>query len=214
MFPFPAAYCIMRCFRNMHDRLMVPRGAASVRTARSWIPTRASASLAALGALAIGCGSSPGRPTPSPSPTASAVQPGGPVAGAYTLQITPSASCAMSRAPLSFPMTAAPAGTSPHPGVQVLLDPNGFRLELEALSETVRIRGGLGTNDEGTVSTQGPRVWMRVIAAAPVQQAANGQGEVVTGTLAGYVALAAIDGFEGSLGSCNATDHAFTLRTR
>jgi hypothetical protein len=136
------------------------------------------------------------------------------VAGFYTLQITPSASCAMSRAALSFPMTAAAAGVSPHPGVQVLLDPNGFRMELEALSENFALRGGLGTNEEGVVADQGTRTWVRAIAAGPVQRAAGERGEVLTGTLAGYLALAAVDGFEGSLGTCSATDHAFTLRPR
>ena len=55
---------------------------------------------------------------------------------------------------------------------------------------------------------------MRAIAAGPVQRSANGNGEVVTGTLAGYLALAAVGAFEGSLGTCNATDHAFALRPR
>src|SRR4051812_44613522 len=60
---------------------MVPRSAASVRTARSGTWPGARAGLLTLLALTAGCGSSPGRPTPSPSPSASAVQPGGPVAG-------------------------------------------------------------------------------------------------------------------------------------
>ena len=58
---------------------------------------------------------------PSPSPTA---QPGGAITGRYTLSITPSASCAMSRTPITFLMTGADAGVTTHPGVQVLLDPN------------------------------------------------------------------------------------------
>ena len=135
------------------------------------------------------------------------------MAGAYTLQITPSASCPMARTPLSFPMTAAPTSPTTHPGVQVLLDPNGRRLELEAIEESFTIRGGLGTNEEGITSDQGVWIWVRAIAAGPVQRSAGGNGEVVTGTLAGYLALgeAAV---EGSLGTCNATDHAFSLRTR
>ena len=136
------------------------------------------------------------------------------MAGAYTLQITPSASCAMARTPLTFPMTAAPTSPTTHPGVQVILDPNGFRLELEAIEENFTIRGGLGTNDGGVTSDQRVWVWMRVIAAGPVQRSANGNGEVVAGTLAGYLALANEGEFEGSLGTCNAADHAFTLRPR
>jgi hypothetical protein len=135
------------------------------------------------------------------------------VAGAYTLQITPSASCPMARTPLTFLMTAAPTTPTTHPGVQVILDPNGRRLEWEAIEENFTIRGGLGTNPEGVPSEQGPWLWVRAIAAGPVQRTAAGNGEVVTGTLAGYLALgeAAV---EGSLGTCNATDHAFVLRPR
>jgi hypothetical protein len=136
------------------------------------------------------------------------------VAGNYTLQITPSASCPMARTPLSFPMTAATTSPTTHPGVQVLLDPNGFQMELEAIEENFTIRGGLGTYPGGVPSDQRVRLWMRAIAAGSVQRSANGNGEVVTGTLAGYLALAAEGEFEGSLGTCNAADHAFTLRTR
>jgi hypothetical protein len=135
------------------------------------------------------------------------------VAGNYTLQITPSASCPMARTPLSFPMTAATTSPTTHAGAQVILDPNGFRLELEAIEENFTIRGGLGTNPEGVPSDQGPWLWVRAIAAGAVQRSANGNGEVVTGTLAGYLALGEV-AVEGSLGTCNATDHAFTLRPR
>ena len=136
------------------------------------------------------------------------------MAGGYTLQITPSASCAMSRTPVSFLMTGAAAGVSPHPGVQILLDPNGFRLELEAIYESFTIRGGLGTTEEGVVSEQGQRFWVHAIGTGPVQRVTDGRGEVLTGTLAGYLALANGDGFEGQLGTCSATDHALSLRTR
>jgi hypothetical protein len=170
----------------------------------------------ALFALAAACGgSNPGGPMPSPSPSPTA-QPGGAIAGAYTLSITPSASCAMSRTPITFLMTGADAGATTHPGVQVLLDPNGFRLELEALYESFAIHGGLGTkNDqEGAVSEEHQRVWIHAIAAGPVLRSTDGRGQVLTGTLAGYLALGNIDGFEGQLGTCSAADHALSLRTR
>jgi hypothetical protein len=136
------------------------------------------------------------------------------VAGAYTLQITPSASCPMARTPLSFPMTAATTSPTTHPGVQVILDPNGRFMELEAIEENFTIRGGLGTYDSGVRSDQGVWLWVRAIAAGAVQHSANGNGEVVAGTLAGYLALANEGEFEGSLGTCNAADHAFSLRPR
>jgi hypothetical protein len=164
--------------------------------------------------LLAACGSNPGMPTPSPSPSASGIQLGGPVAGRYGIQITPSATCSMSRPTLTFPMAAADAGASPHPGVQVLLDPNGFRFEWEALSATVALRGGLGTTQEGVLADEGLRLWLRAIAGGQVQRASDGRGQIVTGTLAGYLALGEVNGQEGSLGTCSATDHAFSLRIR
>jgi len=168
----------------------------------------------ALVAFAAGCGgSNPIGPMPSPSPSPTA-QPGGPITGRYTLSITPSASCAMPRTPITFLMTGADAGVTTHPGVQVLLDPNGFRLELEAVYESFAIHGGLGTNEVAAVSDQGQWVWVRAIASGPIVRATDGRGELLTGTLAGYLALAPVGGSEGDLGTCSAADHALSLRTR
>lgn len=179
----------------------------------AWAASRAAA--VALVALAAGCGgSNPIDPMPSPSPSPTA-QPGGAIAGPYTLSITPSASCAMSRTPITFPMTGADGGATTHPGVQVLLDRNGSLdlVELEAVYENFAIHGGLGTTALGAASDQGPRVWVRAIAAGPVLRATDGRGEVLTGTLAGYLALGA-DRVEGDLGTCSAADHALSLRRR
>ena len=171
----------------------------------------------ALFALAGGCGgSNPGGPMPSPSPSPTA-QPGGTIAGAYTLSITPSASCAMSRTPITFlMMNGGDAGVTTHPGVQFLLDPKGTlsRFELEAVYESFAIHGGLGTNEVAAVSDQGQWVWVRAIASGPIVRATDGRGELVTGTLAGYLALAPVGGSEGDLGTCSAADHALSLRTR
>jgi hypothetical protein len=181
-------------------------------------PPPASAALrlgaAALFALTAGCGgSNPIGPMPSPSPSPTA-QPGGTITGRYTLSITPSASCAMSRTPITFLMTGADAGVTTHPGVQFLLEPNGSFLELEAVYESFAIHGGLGTSDAIVVSEQGQRVWVRAIASGPIVRATDGRGELLTGTLAGYLALAPAGGFEGELGTCSAADHALSLRTR
>ena len=168
----------------------------------------------ALVASVAGCGgSNPIGPMPSPSPSPTA-QPGGAIAGPYTLSITPSASCAMSRTPITFRMTGADGGVTTHPGVQVLLDPNPSFLELEAVYESFAIHGGLGTSDAIVVSEQGQRVWVRAIASGPIVRATDSRGELLTGTLAGYLALATGNGPEGELGSCNAADHALSLRTR
>lgn len=158
------------------------------------------------------CGSSPAGPTPSPSPTAPV--PGGPVEGRYLLAVTPGPSCAMPPAPLTFPMNAAASGTLPHPGVQILVDGDGSRFELELLSTGTALRGGLGTTEEGVLTNEGMRAWIRAIGSGLVFHSADGRGEVLRGTLAGDLALAGADGEEGELGSCRATDHAFSLRAR
>jgi hypothetical protein len=195
---------------------MLLRRLSSVREARSRNGRRLRAAPAVVGAALIAaCGSSPGTPTPSPSPSPSAPPLGGTVSGLYLMQITPAPAClALPRTSLTFPMAASAAGASPHPGVQVLLDPNGWRLEMELLSGAFTLRGGVGTTEEGVLANENLRMWVRAVSAGPVQRAADGRGEIAAGTLAGYLALANTDGFEGSLGTCVATNHAFTLRTR
>src|SRR5262245_10995204 len=158
------------------------------------------------------CGSGPTPPSPSPSP--SAPQPGGPVTGRYLAQVTPAPGCAMSRGTLSFPVQAAPAGTMPHNGVQVLLVGDGSRFELELLSTETALRGGVGTTEEGVLANEGQRVWIHAIGAGSLFRASDGRGQISDGTLSGYVALAAASGAEGDSGTCTATDHAFALRTQ
>jgi hypothetical protein len=188
----------MRCFRDMHGRSL------------------SSCAAAVLLFLLATCGSNPGGPTPSPSPTASSPQPGGAVTGPYTLQITPSATCAMSRQTLSFLMVAGDGGATSHPGVQVLLDPNGRYFEWEALSNPAAftLRGGLGTTQDGVLSNENMRLWVHAIASGSVVRASDGRGQITSGTLSGYLALGSFSSLEGELGTCTATDHAFTLRTR
>lgn len=170
---------------------------------------RAHAFATLTAAWCLSCGSGPGTPTPSPSASA---QPGGPVTGRYLAQLTPGPGCAMARAPLSVPVQAAAAGTTPHPGVQVLLVGDGSRFELELLSTEIALRGGVGTTADGVLANEGLRVWVRGIAAGSVFRSSDGRGQVTTGTLSGSMALATANGNEGDLGTCNATDHTFTLR--
>ena len=177
-------------------------------------PKGASRHAAALVTLALlgGCGGADaptGPGTVSPSPSTAPVG-GGVVAGRYVLRVTPSASCPM-RATLAFPMDAVAAGTTPHPGVQLLVAGSDI-LEFELLSEAQRVSGGLGTTEAGALSNEGTRLWIRVIGNGAVTRGADGRGEVVTGRLAGYVAFGSAQGSEGSQGACDATDHAFTLR--
>jgi len=174
---------------------------------------RPSAASLIVSLLAAGC-RSPSGPSASPTPTPTATPPPGPVAGRYLLQIVPGPGCSLSRSPLSFPMVAAAAGTSPHPGVQVVLDGNPRELELEFLSENLTLRGGLGTTGDGVLSNEATRLWMHAIGTGSVTRASDGRGEVATGTLMGYVALGGANDDEGALGTCSARDHTFTLRTR
>jgi hypothetical protein len=172
------------------------------------------AALIVTGVLAAACGSGPSGPSGSPSPSPTTAPAGGVVSGRYLLQITPSAGCALSRATLSFPMDAAAAGTFPHPGVQVLLVGAPSALEAELMSPEGSVRGGIGTTGAGALSNETVRLWIHAIAAGSVTRAADGRGEVVSGTLMGYVALGRPDDDEGALGTCNARDHAFALRAR
>lgn len=188
-----------------------------MKTATPLATAASRAVVVALVVFAAGCGgSNPIGPMPSPSPSPTA-QPGGTIAGGYTLSITPSASCAMSRTPITFlMMTGADAGVTTHPGVQFLLDPSGTlsRFELEAVYESFQVHGGLGTNEVAAVSDQGQWVWVRAIASGPIVRATDGRGALLTGTLAGYLALATVGGDEGELGTCSAADHALSLRPR
>jgi hypothetical protein len=156
------------------------------------------------------CGSPPSGPTPSPTPPV----PGGPVEGRYLLKVTPAPGCAMAPNPLSFPMNAAPSGTMPHSGVQILVNGDGSRFELELLSTGTALRGGLGTTEEGVMTEEGLRAWVRAIGSGPVFHAADGRGEVLAGTLSGDLALGEADGEEGELGTCSSTDHSFTMRAQ
>jgi hypothetical protein len=181
------------------------------RARRGAASGRATVALALLVLAACGGHDAPNDPgRPSPSPTAP--QPGGDLTGRYVLQVTPSAQCPMHTA-VSFPMTAAAAGASPYPGVQVILaGSETLEGELQGLSPAL-VSGGFGTTDQGVLANEGLRLWIRAIASGPVVRAGDGRGQVLSGRMAGYVALGFQLGPEGSLGSCDALDHAFVLRT-
>lgn len=172
--------------------------------------------LAVFAATLLGsCGSDGGPPgTPSPSP------PGGTVAGRYLLEIQPGASCAtlpgsnVPRGPYSFPMVASAGGTTPHPGVQVVLDGVASSLELEFKYTDFTLRGGLGTTGAGVLTNQGQRFWMNAIGTGAVTQRADGTGEVTAGTLMGYIAVAPATAVQNDAVACSTTDHTFTLKVR
>ena len=134
------------------------------------------------------------------------------MAGNYILQVTPAAGCVM-RNVASFPMAASAGGTTPHPGVQVILRGSDV-LQIEFLSAGDSVTGGLGTTEQGALANESVRVWMRTIGTGPVQRAADGRGQIVAGRMAGYLAYGSASGGEGTLGSCDSLEHSFTLRTQ
>jgi hypothetical protein len=173
---------------------------------------RASASVALLAAVGCGGADAPGGPSsPSPPPSASP-QAGGALTGAYVLEVRPAAACGMG-GPLSFPMTAAAAGTSPYPGVQVLFA-GSETLELEFLSSTTEVTGGFGTTEDGALANETVRLWIHAIGTGAVTRATDGRGQITAGRLAGYIAFGHANGDEGSLGSCDSSGHSFILRVR
>lgn len=136
------------------------------------------------------------------------------MSGRYLLQITPSASCRPPVATFSFPMDAAIGGTVPKAGTQVVLTGDPGALEAEFLSEGQTLRGGIGTTAEPALANESFRLWLRVIGTAPVVRAADGRGEVRSGTMMGAMSFGTAFGDEGDLGSCTVGTHTFTLVAR
>jgi hypothetical protein len=110
-------------------------------------------------------------------------------------------------------MEAVAAGTAP-PGVEVVLEGDPSWLELEFKYTAFILRGGMGTTGDGVVANEGLRLWMHAIGTGSVTQTSDGHGEVMAGTLMGYLALGSPTDEEGALGTCSAVDHTFTLRVR
>lgn len=111
-------------------------------------------------------------------------------------------------------MDAATGGTAPKAGTQVVLTGDPGALEAEFLSESLTLRGGVGTTADGVLANESLRLWVRVIGSGPVTRAADGRGEVRSGTMMGYLAFAGAGGDEGDLGSCSGGNHSFTLGAR
>lgn len=158
------------------------------------------------------CGSGPGGSNGTPTPTPNTTP--GPVAGRYLLQIRPAAGCPTPSATFSFPMDAAVGGSTPKPGTQVVLTGAPGALEAEFLSENRTLRGGIGATADGVVANESFRLWIRVIGNASVTRAADGRGEVTSGTLMGTLAFGFPSGEEGELGFCTSGNHTFTLVAR
>jgi hypothetical protein len=155
---------------------------------------------AALLALASCGGSNPAGPGGPTGP-----KPGGTISGRYTLQLVPAASC-NGRA-VSFTVQVMQTASSPHPGAQLLWtgsEPALLELELKYTDNT--LEGGIGTTGDGLPANEGPYVWVNAIASGKATQTSDGRGEVVSGTLRGYVEI------DGIMNACTSSSHTFTLR--
>jgi hypothetical protein len=150
----------------------------------------------------------------------SSPQPGGTVGGGYLLEILPGPTCngdpgtTLPRGPYSFPMVASAGGTTPHPGVEVVIEGVASSLELEFKYTDFTLRGGLGTTGDGVLTNQGQRLWIRAIGTGAVTQKTDGIGEVTAGTLIGYIAVGPATALEAEATACTALDHTFTLKIR
>ena len=163
--------------------------------------TAARAGLLLIALAAACCGGSSGPTEPS------GPKPGGTISGAYTLQLTPAASC-NGRA-VTFAVQVTQSGSAPHPGSQLLLagsDPALLELELKYTDDT--LEGGIGTTGDGVPSSEGPSVWVNAIASGKTTQTSDGRGEVVSGTLRGYLEI------DGVMAACSSTGHGFTLKAK
>ncbi len=150
----------------------------------------------------VACGSS--TPTQPPGPKA-----GGTVTGNYTLELIPAATCNLRS--VSFPVQVTATATFPHPGVQLLLvgsDPAVLELELEYVDNT--LAGGVGSI--GVLLSGGAEFYVNAIASGATTQTSDGRGEVLSGTLRGYMEIDESDGV--TTNSCNSPNHSFTLRAQ
>lgn len=157
--------------------------------------------IAAAVSLALACGGShPTGPGGSTGP-----KPGGTISGRYTLELVPAAAC--NGRTVSFTVEVTGTGSFPHPGVQLLaVGPEPALLELELKYTDNALEGGIGTTGDGLPSNQGPYVWVNAIASGPATQTSIGRGEVVSGTLRGYLEI------DGIMNACTSPSHTFTLR--
>ena len=157
------------------------------------------------------CGGAPMGPTPVPSPSSTPV-PGGVVAGTYVLQIDPAPGCLVPAGPHRVGVLASATGTSAQPGVRVLPAGGGSALELEFLYLDNLLRGGLGTTEQGILTADGLRLYMRTIGTGAVTHVGSGRGQVLSGTMFGDLAFSRPSDDElTSLGVCTSTGHRWRL---
>lgn len=139
--------------------------------------------------------------------------------GAYTLRLDVAASCPAPARAFTFNVRVAAGDTPRYAGIQGYLegvplqDAGAPMLELEFQYTGTTVRGTLGTTYGGAASREGPFVALRATGFGTVV-AADGRGEVREGTLLGDIAFGADVDDEGGLGTCDATQHRWSLRPR
>jgi hypothetical protein len=165
----------------------------------------------------VACGGDPAGPTPSASPSPRVRVPGGTLAGSYLLEITPSTRCA-GGVRTTFLMEMAAANTARTTAVQGThaIDAQRDRsaLEIEAALASNAIRGGFATRHDGVLSQESVQVWVHAIGQGSVTSFPGSRGEILDGTLVGYLAYSGPGAREGALGSCTEADHQYRLTTR
>jgi hypothetical protein len=163
--------------------------------------TRRRGLLVALAVVAAGCG----EPNPGTPP---GTRMGGTLSGRYRLELKLASSCSAAAVTATFPVQLAASGSSPHPGIQVTLDGGDpGLLELELKYTDFVLEGAFSTTDDGARSDQAREAWVNAIGRGAVTQTSDGRGQVMSGTLRGYLEI------EGTA-ACTATDSAFTLTPR
>jgi hypothetical protein len=166
--------------------------------------------LCLLGACHGGPGGPDTMPSPSPSPTS---VPGGTLQGMYLLRIEPSATCGAPGPAFTLPVEAAVADTPRATGFSLVVPDTGrltdFEMELQYAAP--QVRGALGTTANGELSREAVRLWIRAIVEGPVTTVGSPPGQVLQGTLIGYLAFGRDRDPEGALGSCTSLASRFSL---
>jgi hypothetical protein len=109
---------------------------------------------------------------------------------------------------MSINVAVTQSGTTPRPGVQLLLGGADATLELELENANGSLEGGIGTTGAGVPAVEGPQVWISAIGNGRTTRAADGRGEVLSGTLRGYLEI------DNVTTACYSPSHTWALRAQ
>jgi hypothetical protein len=183
---------------------------------------RRTASAAALALVLAACGGNDGNNGGNDDPI-----PGGTVAGAYILTLTPAAACATTPAArVTFDVEAHVADSALGAGIQLVSEdaqffpPGSFTeavvLEGELKYDSPAARGTIATTHRGFRSREGFVVWVNGIATGQVAHLEGQPGEISSGELSGALDFGdELDRDDrGSLGACGSPNHRWSLTLR